>query len=187
MAWLIALLILCVVCVRLSWSQYFSERGVTAAFWSAQLAEQEATTTTTEMASTDVDDNMGGEPLSSGAENETESVGTSASPEILSSERLLQLFRDLSLVPGERKENKNLLCVSTLTHTRTHAHTHTHTHTHTAEGGITTVGLVGYPNVGKSSTINVLYQEKKVYCNLKVVRNFCGFMEKMFADGCAPP
>jgi large subunit GTPase 1 len=116
---------------RLSWSQYFSERGVTAAFWSAQLAEQETTTTTTttEMSSTDMDDNMGGEPLSSGAENETESVGTSASPEILSRERLLQLFRDLSLVP---------------------------------EGGITTVGLVGYPNVGKSSTINVLYQEKKV-------------------------
>ncbi|CAI8002907.1 Large subunit GTPase 1 homolog [Geodia barretti] len=58
-----------------------------------------------------------------------ESAGTSPSPEILSRERLLQLFRDLSPVP---------------------------------EGGLTTVGLVGYPNVGKSSTINVLYEEKKV-------------------------
>ena len=116
MAWLIdnaSLLILCVVCVRLSWSQYFSERGVAAAFWSAQLAEQE--TTTTEMSSTDVDDSMGGEPLSSGAENE--SAGTSASPEILSRERLLQLFRDLSPVPGERRETT----VSINSHTHTHS------------------------------------------------------------------
>lgn len=28
--------------------------------------------------------------------------------------------------------------------------------------GLTTVGLVGYPNVGKSSTINSLLQSKKV-------------------------
>lgn len=28
--------------------------------------------------------------------------------------------------------------------------------------GLTTVGLVGYPNVGKSSTINSLLQDKKV-------------------------
>lgn len=28
--------------------------------------------------------------------------------------------------------------------------------------GLTTVGLVGYPNVGKSSTINSLLQNKKV-------------------------
>ena len=31
-----------------------------------------------------------------------------------------------------------------------------------SEGELTTVGLVGYPNVGKSSTINILYQQKKV-------------------------
>ena len=161
MAWPIdnaSLLILCVVCVRLSWSQYFSERGVAAAFWSAQLAEQE--TTTTEMSSTDVDDSMGGEPLSSGAEDE--SVGTSPSPEILSRERLLQLFRDLSPVPGERRETT--VCINS--HTNTHSLSLTHTLTLSlsslAEGGLTTVGLVGYPNVGKSSTINVLYEEKKV-------------------------
>ena len=121
MAWLIdnaSLLILCVVCVRLSWSQYFSERGVAAAFWSAQLAEQETTTTTTtttEMSSTDVDDSMGGEPLSSGAEDE--SAGTSPSPDILSRERLLQLFRDLSPVPGERRETT----ISINSHTHTHS------------------------------------------------------------------
>ena len=28
--------------------------------------------------------------------------------------------------------------------------------------GVTVVGMVGYPNVGKSSTINALYQDKKV-------------------------
>lgn len=30
------------------------------------------------------------------------------------------------------------------------------------DGGLTTVGMVGYPNVGKSSTINTLFQDKKV-------------------------
>ena len=30
------------------------------------------------------------------------------------------------------------------------------------QDGVTTIGMVGYPNVGKSSTINALYEDKKV-------------------------
>lgn len=36
--------------------------------------------------------------------------------------------------------------------------------------GITTIGLVGYPNVGKSSTINSLMVEKKFQCQLHLVK-----------------
>ena len=143
-------------------------RAFQAAFWSATLAEnppQTTITTTTEMSREVVGlggAEVKGEPCLLVREVETESEGASivsVSPEILSREGLLQLFQSLSPVTGERGERRErrehhfLLTLS---------HTDTHTHTHTPEGGLTTIGLVGYPNVGKSSTINVLYQEKKV-------------------------
>ena len=96
---------------RLSWSRYFTEIGITAAFWSAKLEEdKQKTTTTTDCQSTEVESEP--RPFSA-VENETENEGAgvvSVSPEILSREGLLQLFLDLSSVPGED------------------AHTHAHTH-----------------------------------------------------------
>ena len=78
--------------------------GITAAFWSAKLEEDKqktTTTTTTDCQSTEVESEP--RPLSD-VENETENEGAgvvSVSPEILSREGLLQLFLDLSSVPGE--------------------------------------------------------------------------------------
>lgn len=54
------------------------------------------------------------------------------SPEILSRTRLIEFFKSMGT-------NRN-----------------------TYTPGVTTIGLVGYPNVGKSSTINAIFTEKKV-------------------------
>ena len=163
----------CVCCTcRLLWAQYFSERGIAAAFWSAQAAaeeeeeeeEEEATTTTT--TTKDVAERVEGDTESEGEEGESDTeesvdpaggegevgeggegeVGEEADstgrerqeladhealddssgsitmeipaaddgarlqvcPDLLSREKLLQLFLELSPVPSEQRVHPEL-------------------------------------------------------------------------------
>ena len=155
---------MCVCCTcRLSWAQYFLERGIAAAFWSAQAAaeeEEEATTTTTTTTTKDVAERVEVGTESEGEEGEgdteesvdsaggegevgeeTDCSGTERQeladhevlddssgsitmetpvataddgarlqvcPDVLSREKLLQLFLELSSVPSEQRVHPEL-------------------------------------------------------------------------------
>lgn len=90
------------------------------------------------------------------AENEQENKIVEASPVIEECPELIEHL-DYEISDEERTKCKILTRSELVTLFKT-----MHTSPDKAKAGITTIGLVGYPNVGKSSTINAILQDKKV-------------------------
>lgn len=90
---------------RLSWAEFFSEKGIAAAFWSAQVAAEDNETATVEGEEVGRSDGGEGEREGEGDREVPAVVGSSAElsvrPNLLSQSELLQLFLDLSPVPGK--------------------------------------------------------------------------------------
>lgn len=141
---------------RCIWADYFAERNIDVAFFSAVLAQEE----------TKVEQ-----------QQERESVAELNGMEDLKVQEVNQLAKDLlaSLVKTEQQLNQIIDKIETKSTdesstSRTKILTRLelidlfrrmHNKPKVTEG-LTTIGLVGYPNVGKSSTINSLMIEKKV-------------------------
>ncbi|XP_055705805.1 large subunit GTPase 1 homolog [Phlebotomus papatasi] len=143
---------------RRKWAEFFDQREIRVVFFSALQARESA-----DLADVEEEENE---------EEEVESSPAKALMEKIDKveEEMTQLEEDLSKMLKQeevlkekggnswKKNNPDILSPEELIELFQHIHQHPKKVTE----GITTIGLVGYPNVGKSSTINALLTEKKV-------------------------
>uniref|UniRef100_A0A182MT11 Large subunit GTPase 1 homolog n=1 Tax=Anopheles culicifacies TaxID=139723 RepID=A0A182MT11_9DIPT len=146
---------------RVQWAKYFDGQGIRVAFYSAVLAAEEAKREQEESDSRDdeledeeereVKERLGNLKLSvDRAEKTLEKI----------EERIEDLTREAEHTEdseGRIRNSPKLLTNAELISLFKTLH-----RAERVTKGIVTVGLVGYPNVGKSSTINAVFLEKKV-------------------------
>uniref|UniRef100_A0A2M3Z6V9 Large subunit GTPase 1 homolog n=1 Tax=Anopheles braziliensis TaxID=58242 RepID=A0A2M3Z6V9_9DIPT len=151
---------------RECWARYFDEQAVRVAFYSAVLAAEEAkreAEAAEEHSTTSSEDESGDE-----VEQEVKEKINKLKLSVDKAEKTLEKIEEKidHLADGERKagvasddtkNNPKLLTNSELIALFKRLHQGTR-----VTPGVVTVGLVGYPNVGKSSTINAVFLEKKV-------------------------
>lgn len=125
---------------REAWLAYFKEIGIQIAFFSATLAAEELQNIPEEESSDDEEAND--DESSSEEEEEIETV--------------IEKLENLEIKPVENMETKVLSRLELIDLFR-----NIHKGVKVTEG-VNTIGFVGYPNVGKSSTINTLMTQKKV-------------------------
>ena len=121
------------------WAEYFSKIGIRASFFSAAEAAKKQLETEENQAETERQE---------AAKKSAETVEKKAEDEIPGSHT--DEASGITNYPHILDQNELIEFLRTF-----------HDGPKVTEG-ITTVGLVGYPNVGKSSTINTLLAEKKV-------------------------
>lgn len=137
---------------RITWADYFDKQDIKVAFYSATLATEEAKASLTDIAEDD--------------EEATESKGK------LNLEKLKEATEELAKSVNKTEEQITVIEGKLGVHHGNNPHVLSrvelielfktlHTGSKVTEN-LTTIGLVGYPNVGKSSTINSLMIEKKV-------------------------
>ncbi|ETN66656.1 nucleostemin 3 [Anopheles darlingi] len=153
---------------RECWAKYFDEQGVRVAFYSAVLAAEEAKREA-EAEEQLSDTSSSGTDSADEAEQEVQERISKLKLSVDKAEKTLEKIEEKidDLADGERKgdvaasddtkNNPKLLTNSELIALFKRLH-----HGTRVTPGIVTVGLVGYPNVGKSSTINAVFLEKKV-------------------------
>jgi large subunit GTPase 1 len=149
---------------RQAWAEYFSSLDVKAAFFSATLAAETEGTEDDEV--TSPNKNMTEEV--SGSEEEEEAAAAAAAAEqsqpgdadvtesgsemLLTDSEAADITRTKEFMNSDRLlTREELVAIFKSLHTGPKV-----------TAGVTTIGLVGYPNVGKSSTINTLLTYKKV-------------------------
>ncbi|XP_026465202.1 large subunit GTPase 1 homolog, partial [Ctenocephalides felis] len=168
---------------RKAWARYFDGEGVRVAFFSAKLSkekdgeksDEELSEISEEDEDEDDDDLNEPEPTVSSLESQVEDLKKSVTS---TEEKLNKILTDIPKIttepsqtpesttkePESIEESKNSFLNSSELLTREMLIEFFKT-IHTGPkytSGITTIGLVGYPNVGKSSTINALMLSKKV-------------------------
>lgn len=149
------------------WADYFSKNAVRVAFFSAtQAAQNNESMNDASEDSSSSDETESFETVCSGGESTEESTEYYSSDEAVKIKDLdiakdETCFQDNALkVCAEQKHEMNSSCLLTREELIVFFKSF-----HTTESftkNITTIGLVGYPNVGKSSTINALLMDKKV-------------------------
>uniref|UniRef100_A0A182SFS3 Large subunit GTPase 1 homolog n=1 Tax=Anopheles maculatus TaxID=74869 RepID=A0A182SFS3_9DIPT len=143
---------------RVYWAKYFDEQGVRVAFYSAVLAAEEAKKEQEKEAAQEdefedeeereVKERLGSLKLSvDKAEKTLEKI----------EEKIEDFARDEGTPEGAIRNSSKLLTNAELISFFKRLH-----RAERVTQGVVTVGLVGYPNVGKSSTINAVFLEKKV-------------------------
>uniref|UniRef100_A0A0A1XL09 Large subunit GTPase 1 homolog n=1 Tax=Zeugodacus cucurbitae TaxID=28588 RepID=A0A0A1XL09_ZEUCU len=175
---------------RQHWAKYFDAEGIRTAFFSATLAAEdlkkivEETSDAENEAESDSENESGNESESDAdAENDSETPADRPRTESTQSEISLEEIKAAadeinksldnvenlltkieqkidpkpSAAKEEIKNDPKVLTREELIHLFKHIYTGK-----TYTEAVTTIGLVGYPNVGKSSTINALMIEKKV-------------------------
>ncbi|XP_050080366.1 large subunit GTPase 1 homolog [Anopheles maculipalpis] len=145
---------------RVHWAKYFDEQGIRVAFYSAVLAAEEAKKEQ-EKAEADREEHE----LEDEEEREVKerlgelklSVDRAEKTLEKIEEKIEDLTREEGTQEGNTKNSSKLLTNAELIALFKSLH-----RAERVTKGIVTVGLVGYPNVGKSSTINAVFLEKKV-------------------------
>jgi large subunit GTPase 1 len=147
---------------RQAWAEYFSSLGVKAVFFSSTLAAE-----TDESDGDDEADDKGVSPNQDMTEEDPESEEEGKMGErsqfadtavTKSSSKLLNDSETVGVTSTEEFRNSDrLLTREELVAVFKSFHTGPK-----VTAGVTTIGMVGYPNVGKSSTINALLTYKKV-------------------------
>lgn len=141
---------------RVIWSDYFDKENIKIAFYSATLAAEENSKI---LDSIDEEENTN---INQNDEKEKEiSVESlkNATQEISESINKIenQLDKVEQILGVQQKNDPNILSRTELIELFRNIHKG-----NKVTDGVSTIGLVGYPNVGKSSTINSLMIEKKV-------------------------
>ncbi|XP_065082239.1 large subunit GTPase 1 homolog [Ochlerotatus camptorhynchus] len=145
---------------RTAWAKYFDEQNMRVAFFSAAESVEEAKREQEERETEGDEDEEEDEELA-GKLKDLE-VKVDKAEEVL--EKLEEKIEELmdegsaSSASGTKiRNNPNILTNTELIALFKSLHTEER-----VTEGLVTVGLVGYPNVGKSSTINAVFLEKKV-------------------------
>lgn len=145
---------------RVIWSEYFDKENMKIAFYSATLAAEE-NRKMLDSINEEVDSVENGKSYSEHSDEEKIDVESlkDATNEIAASVNKIeeQLDKVEQILGVEHKNDPNILSRVELIELFRGIHKGKKT-----TDGISTIGLVGYPNVGKSSTINSLMIEKKV-------------------------
>jgi len=151
---------------RKCWAEYFTEQNTKVIFWSALeelILDDELSTEVSEGASKN--DNI--EEFSESDdevhdENDDQSEQGLVAQERTNTDEELDSDKNVDSVPTGLPENNSAVNSSNLfTRTALLRYFKTFNTNLSDKKSFATVGLVGYPNVGKSSTINALMQEKK--------------------------
>ena len=136
------------------WLDYFMslENVKTVAFWSAKFEELKHSENDESVISKEAQKEITQEITETTrditlSEDIDTVTGIMNTPHILSSNQLLTVFKEL----GHSKSKSHDISRDTCNY-----------YTTVGVGGAVTIGFVGYPNVGKSSTINTLLNVKKV-------------------------
>uniref|UniRef100_A0A182WF66 Large subunit GTPase 1 homolog n=1 Tax=Anopheles minimus TaxID=112268 RepID=A0A182WF66_9DIPT len=147
---------------RVQWAKYFDAQGIRVAFYSAVLAAEEAKK---EQEESDSRDNELGDEEEREVKERLGNLKLSVDKAEKTLEKIEERIEDFtreaegseSSEGGTIKNSSKLLTNAELISLFKNLH-----HAERVTKGIVTVGLVGYPNVGKSSTINAVFLEKKV-------------------------
>lgn len=152
---------------RISWAKYFDKEQIKVAFYSATLAAEEnsklleSITEENERKSQSDDDDDDGDDVANSNENDI-SVNSlkEAANEIV--ESVNKAEQQLEIIEQKLRIDHSLNDPQILTRSELIELFRKIHHGPKVTDSVSTIGLVGYPNVGKSSTINSLMIEKKV-------------------------
>lgn len=140
---------------RKIWADYFKEQGVKFAFFSATMADLELEKVDEKEESESADDEQ--------SESDEENV----SPKKISPTLTEDLEAQVQDMKITEKKDWDILSRTELIEFFKSMEI-----SEPSSPGISTIGLVGYPNVGKSSTINAILTEKKVSVSATVSSYF---------------
>lgn len=154
---------------RAIWASYFDKQNARVAFYSATLAAEENTKSLDAIS----EEGESKSAAKSGEDDDDEEESEDSSPEKdISVESIKKVTDEIAKVVNKAEEQLEIIENKLAAHQRNDPKILTrvelielfrnmHKGTKVTEN-ISTIGLVGYPNVGKSSTINSLMIEKKV-------------------------
>uniref|UniRef100_A0A1Q3F2M3 Large subunit GTPase 1 homolog n=1 Tax=Culex tarsalis TaxID=7177 RepID=A0A1Q3F2M3_CULTA len=149
---------------REAWARYFDEQGLRVAFFSAAESVEEAKREQEERER--AAEERGGEDSDDEQTTEVEKKLKDLEVKVDQAEKVLEKLEDKveQVAEGESASSQPKLRNNPkiLTNTELIALFKSLHKADRVTEGLVTVGLVGYPNVGKSSTINAVFLEKKV-------------------------
>ncbi|KAL6257317.1 hypothetical protein P5V15_010892 [Pogonomyrmex californicus] len=160
---------------REAWAKYFTDINVQVAFFSATLAEKQKVqekdkdekneAESTDESDTDhYDKENESSPDEWNSEFVSESEYESAEDDTVDKIETQCMIENLKISATETKHERRVVNSSKLLNrdNLVELFKTIYDNDKTYTDGVTTIGLVGYPNVGKSSTINALLMDKKV-------------------------
>lgn len=148
---------------RETWAKYFDEQGIRVAFFSAAQSVEDAKREQEERERAAEEEGDGGdEDSDEDATTEVEKKLKELGVKVDQAEKVLEKLEEKVEQVTEEESSQLRNNPNILTNTELIALFKSLHKADRVTEGLVTVGLVGYPNVGKSSTINAVFLEKKV-------------------------